>query len=174
MGFCGCGLLLRKSCRTAAFVLKVRYETGLHYTSDRWGTPRLCLNFHARSYFVHACQCAERTGPPKILRFLLRKLQKLQYSQLYRLIAQTSTHLLGTTPVGLPVTPSERFGPVETSNGRIAVLARGPPENREVFCDFVASRGREGPPSILAILYVALNVRVILTYPCIFCMDNHQ
>ena len=44
----------------------------------------------------------------------------------------------------------ERLGPVETSNGRIAVLARRPAENREVFCDFVASRGREGPPSILA------------------------
>ena len=122
----------------------------MHCTSDQWGTSRLCLNFHARSYFVQACQCTERTGPPKIVRFLLRKLQKLQYSQLYRLIAQASTHLLGTTPVGVSVTSSEQLGPVERSNGRIAVLARRPPENREVFCDFVASRGREGPPSILA------------------------
>ena len=44
----------------------------------------------------------------------------------------------------------ERLSPVETSNGRIAVLARRPAENDYVFCDFVASRGREGPPSILA------------------------
>jgi hypothetical protein len=48
------------------------------------------------------------------------------------------------------VTSSERLGPVQTSHGRIAVLARRPPENRDVFCDFVASRGREGPLSILA------------------------
>ena len=150
MGFCGCGLLLRKSCRTATFVLKVRYEPGLHCTSDRWGTPSRCLNFHARSYFVHACQCAERMGPPKNLRFLLRKLQKLQYSQLYRVIAQTSTHLIGTPFVGLSQILSERLGPVETSNGRIVMLVRRPAENCEVFCDFVASRGREGPPSILA------------------------
>jgi hypothetical protein len=99
---------------------------------------------------VHACQCAERPGPPKIVTFLLQKLQKLQYSQLYRLIAQASTHLIGTTPVGDPVTPSERLGPVERGNGRIAVLARRPAENGDVFCDFVASMGREGPPSILA------------------------
>ena len=38
--------------------------------------------------------------------------------------------------------------------GRIAVLARRPAENREVFFDFVASRGREGPPSILATFVV--------------------
>ena len=44
----------------------------------------------------------------------------------------------------------ERLGPVERSNGRIAVLARRPAENREIFYDFVASRGREGPLSILA------------------------
>jgi hypothetical protein len=67
-------------------------------------------------------------GPPKNLRFLLRKLQKLQYSQLYRVIAQTSTHLIGTPFVGLSQILSERLGPVETSNGRIAVLARGPAE----------------------------------------------
>jgi hypothetical protein len=42
------------------------------------------------------------------------------------------------------------LGPVETSHGRIAVLTRRPTENRDVFCDFVASRGREGPLSILA------------------------
>jgi hypothetical protein len=89
-------------------------------------------------------------GPPKMITFLLRKLQKLQYSQLYRLIAQASTHLLGATPVGDPVTSSERFGPVERSDRHIAVLARGPPENDYVFSDFVASRGREGPLSILA------------------------
>ena len=58
-----------------------------------------------------------------MITFLLQKLQKLQYSQLYRLIAQASTHLLGTTPVGDLVTPFERLEPVETSNGRIAVLA---------------------------------------------------
>jgi hypothetical protein len=68
-------------------------------------------------------------GPPKMVRFLLQKLQKLQYSQLYRLIALASTRLLGTTPVGDPVTSSERLGPVETSHGRIAVLARRPAEN---------------------------------------------
>ena len=85
-----------------------------------------------------------------MITFLLRMLQKLQYSQLYRLIAQASTHLLGTTPVGVSVTSSKRLGPVETSNRRIAVLARRPAENYRVFCDFVASRGREGPPSILA------------------------
>ena len=48
------------------------------------------------------------------------------------------------------VTSFERLGPVERSNGRIAVLARRPAKYREDFCDFVASMGREGPPSILA------------------------
>ena len=54
--------------------------------------------------------------------------------------------------MGNPVTSSERLGPVKRSDGRIAVLARRPPENRDVFCDFVASMGREGPLSILATL----------------------
>ena len=146
MGFCDCGLPLRKSCRTATFVLKVRYEPGLHCTSDRWGTPRLCLNFHARSYFVNACQCAERTGPPKMVRFLLQKLQKLQYSQLYRLIARASTHLLGTPPVGVFVTSFDRLGPVETSHGRIAVLARRPRQKSGGFLRFCREQGSRGPP----------------------------
>ena len=64
-----------------------------------------------------------------MVRFLLQMLQKLQYSQLYKLIEQASTHLLGTTPVEVFVTSPERLGPVKTSNRRIAVLVRGPPEN---------------------------------------------
>jgi hypothetical protein len=77
---------------------------------------------------------------------------KCRMSEVYlrRFVGNRSTHLLGTTPVGASVTSSERLGPVERSNGRIAVLARRPAKNYQVFCDFVASRGREGPPSILA------------------------
>ena len=122
------------------------------YTVPRTGGgPRdvVLTSTLARTLCTHANVL--NAGPRrKPVRFLLQKLQKLQYSQLYRLIAQASTHLLGTPPVGDLVTSSDRLGPVETSNGRIAVLARRPAENGDVFCDFVASRGCEGPPSILA------------------------
>jgi hypothetical protein len=94
--------------------------------------PAICVGFQTHNYCSppRGASCeAKRTRPPKIIRFLLRKLQKLQYSQLYRLIAQASTHLLGTTPVGVSVTSSERLGPLVRSNGRIAVLARRPPKN---------------------------------------------
>jgi hypothetical protein len=120
---------------------------------------------------VQAYQCAERTAPPKIVTFLLRKLQKLQYSQLYRLIAQASTHLLGTIPLGDLVMSFERLSPVERSNGRIAVLARRFPKNRDIFCDFVASMGREGPLSILATTScVAVYSQV--AYICIYITGN--
>ena len=66
----------------------------------------------------------------------------MQYSKLYRLIARASTHLIGTPLVGDYQILFKRLGPIESSNGRTAVLTMQVSEKGRVFCDFVASTGR--------------------------------